>query len=31
LTMFIYAGKQFGVSRARWPVKSADFLLDLLK
>jgi large subunit ribosomal protein L17e len=31
LTMFLYAGKQFGVSRARWPVKSADFLLDLLK
>jgi len=24
-------GKQFGVSKARWPVKSADFLLDLLK
>ncbi|KAL2139775.1 hypothetical protein VTI28DRAFT_4691 [Corynascus sepedonium] len=24
-------GKQFGVSRARWPVKSAQFLLGLLK
>ncbi|KAI4210827.1 MAG: hypothetical protein LQ351_006321 [Letrouitia transgressa] len=24
-------GKQFGVSKARWPVKSARFLLDLLK
>ena len=24
-------GKQFGVSRARWPVKSAEFLLQLLK
>ncbi|KAL9622951.1 MAG: hypothetical protein Q9160_002669 [Pyrenula sp. 1 TL-2023] len=24
-------GKQFGVSRARWPVKSATFLLSLLK
>ncbi|KAF2673120.1 ribosomal protein L22 [Microthyrium microscopicum] len=24
-------GKQFGVSKARWPVKSADFLLGLLK
>lgn len=24
-------GKQFGVSRARWPVKSADFLLGLLR
>jgi len=24
-------GKQFGVSRARWPVKSANFLLGLLK
>ena len=24
-------GKQFGVSRARWPVKSAEFLLSLLK
>ena|SRR5579862_4400432 len=23
-------GKQFGVSRARWPVKSAEFLLGLL-
>jgi len=26
-----YTGKQFGVSRARWPVKSAEFLLGLLK
>lgn len=26
-----HAGKQFGVSRARWPVKSAEFLLGLLK
>lgn len=25
------AGKQFGVSKARWPVKSAEFLLGLLK
>ena len=25
------AGKQFGVTRARWPVKSAQFLLGLLK
>ncbi|EAS32170.3 60S ribosomal protein L17 [Coccidioides immitis RS] len=24
-------GKQFGVSKARWPVKSAQFLLGLLK
>ncbi|RKF64127.1 60S ribosomal protein L17 [Erysiphe neolycopersici] len=24
-------GKQFGVTRARWPVKSAQFLLGLLK
>ena len=24
-------GKAFGVTRARWPVKSADFLLGLLK
>merc|ERR1712230_212955 len=24
-------GKQFGVSKARWPVKSAEFLLILLK
>ena len=24
-------GKQFGVSRARWPTKSAEFLLGLLK
>jgi large subunit ribosomal protein L17e len=25
------AGKQFGVTKARWPVKSASFLIDLLK
>ena len=24
-------GKQFGVSKARWPVKSAEFLESLLK
>ena len=24
-------GKQFGVTRARWPVKSADFVLGLLR
>jgi large subunit ribosomal protein L17e len=24
-------GKAFGVSKARWPVKSAEFLLSLLK
>ena len=24
-------GKQFGVTRARWPVKSAEYLLTLLK
>ena len=27
----LFPGKQFGVSRARWPVKSANFLLGLLK
>ena len=27
----VHTGKQFGVSRARWPVKSAEFLLSLLK
>jgi large subunit ribosomal protein L17e len=26
-----HTGKQFGVSKARWPVKSAEFLLGLLK
>ena len=26
-----YTGKQFGVSKARWPVKSAEFILGLLK
>ena len=25
------SGKQFGVTRARWPVKSAEYLLTLLK
>jgi ribosomal protein uL22 len=24
-------GKEFGVTKARWPVKSAGFLIDLLK
>ena len=28
---FWKTGKQFGVTRARWPVKSAEFLLGLLK
>lgn len=31
LTMSLPTGKQFGVSRARHPVKSAEFLLGLLK
>lgn len=31
LTRLVTTGKQFGVSRARWPVKSAEFLLGLLK
>ena len=32
LTNFGYgAGKAFGVSKARWPVKSAEFILSLLK
>jgi ribosomal protein uL22 len=26
-----FTGKQFGVSKARWPVKSAEHILDLLK
>jgi large subunit ribosomal protein L17e len=26
-----HTGKAFGVSKARWPVKSAEFLLGLLK
>lgn len=30
-SFFSTIGKQFGVSRARWPVKSAEFLLGLLK
>ncbi|KAK4088320.1 Ribosomal protein L22/L17, eukaryotic/archaeal [Purpureocillium lilacinum] len=29
--MFRPTGKQFGVSKARWPLKSAQYLLDLLK
>jgi ribosomal protein L22 len=29
--LFLFAGKQFGVSKARHPVKSAEFLLGLLK
>lgn len=29
--MKLSTGKQWGVSRARWPVKSAHFLADLLK
>lgn len=29
--MWCNTGKQFGVSKARWPVKSAEFLLSLLK
>ena len=31
LTSAVMTGKQFGVTRARWPVKSAEFLLGLLK
>lgn len=31
LTTSRQTGKQWGVSRARWPVKSAEFLLQLLK
>lgn len=31
LIVLLPIGKQFGVSRARWPVKSAEFLLGLLK
>lgn len=31
LTELRCIGKQWGVSRARWPVKSAEFLLQLLK
>ena len=27
----ILTGKQFGVSKARWPIKSATFILGLLK
>ena len=29
--LMLTIGKQFGVSRARWPVKSAEHLLTLLK
>lgn len=29
--MKLSIGKQWGVSRARWPVKSAQFLSDLIK
>lgn len=28
---FSFTGKQFGVSKARWPVKSAEHIIDLLK
>lgn len=28
---FWFIGKQFGVSKARWPVKSAEHIIDLLK
>ena len=31
LTLRCHKGKQFGVSKARWPKKSAEFLLSLLK
>ena len=31
LTTCSFSGKQFGVSKARWPVKSAEQLLGLLK
>lgn len=31
INSFTPTGKQFGVSRARWPVKSAEFLIGLLK
>ena len=31
LTLGFFVGKQFGVSKARWPKKSAEFLLSLLK
>jgi large subunit ribosomal protein L17e len=31
LRHFVNIGKQFGVSKARWPVKSAEFLSSLLK
>ena len=29
--LMLTIGKQFGVSRARWPIKSAEHLLTLLK
>lgn len=31
LTNMFLIGKAFGVTRARWPVKSAEYLLGLLK
>ena len=31
LRLLVVTGKQFGVSKARWPVKSAEFLTSLLK
>jgi ribosomal protein uL22 len=31
LTTCSFSGKQFGVSKSRWPVKSAEQLLGLLK
>ena len=31
LTIELQTGKEFGVSKARWPEKSAKYLLDLLK
>lgn len=31
MELFSTIGKQFGVSKARWPIKSAEFLLGLLK
>jgi large subunit ribosomal protein L17e len=29
--LIVNLGKQFGADRARWPKKSAEFLIDLLK
>lgn len=31
LTGMLSTGKQFGVTKARWPTKSAEFILGLLK